>query len=367
MHMSEHSERQQVGSRPIYRTPSQIHRDNGRMQQHMFYRSAQPFDSGIQMSTPREGPSRNSMDAVNHNIGKKSMYGNSSGLFSDIHLQYSNVEENNKTDAHGRSELMQDLNESRDNSSAHQLVDAEVQCGDRVDMADADTSVEVVDVTNEGVQCEEFKVDLTECGIQCGDLKPDLVDIAVQYDKQTTDVAAANSTRDVGITCYVKANSQSRQVQTKPPNVSNASVSCTKSMKGRGMQTESPRNIWNTLRHSVECQTSPQTVGRHTQVSPSTCTAKTQTLNEKPLTFTIGQHSMAADITQWAQHVNSPVSVQESSTPSEMMLAESVADGSVTASYHDQYLDQVGASLTDQAGHSVPIKNTERSRKLHGY
>ena len=102
-------------SKPGYRTPSQIYRDNGRTQRHLFQRSSQPSDSGVDTFTmsPNEGAFCSSV-CHDGGSGKQPLTSHSTRFYEDIHSSHEEL---------GLSKV--DVNVG--------IVDAEVQCMDIID------------------------------------------------------------------------------------------------------------------------------------------------------------------------------------------------------------------------------------------
>lgn len=241
LHLGDPMEKKPYWSRPGYRTPSQLYRDNSRTQKHMFDRSSRPSDSGVDTFAMGygEGAFCSSMsqgvDSRNHPT-----YGYSTRFFEDIHAS------------------QEDITAPQGNMK-NNCVDAEVQCEDIIEHADAETSFQCdqVEIFSIATQCDQQRSGVADIETQCG--------------------AGLVMQRDIGIGCKVKVDLFSKRVQTKSCKLSSIGVSCVKSTQDNCAQTDNKVKLMGGL-NSKGCQTSVQTVGRHVQASPLTNNTKTQTL-----------------------------------------------------------------------------------------
>lgn len=222
--------------KPLYRSPSQVNRDNNHVKSwpYAYSRpssSSRASDSGLfTPETAGQGPFCSSAQASRfENREWKSPFPNSSGLFDK-----------------------------------QKSIDAEVQCPDTstesCPMLDAETSTVDVECIDNGVQCPEYgeyRTGLTHCGVQCG--------------------TGEWNQKSVGVTCFVQVNQNSKRSQTPKVAQCNQGVGCISNSKDRCIQTvDNPkaRRLWQ---QSVGCQVHSETQSRHSQTWSTASSVHTQT------------------------------------------------------------------------------------------
>jgi hypothetical protein len=272
--------RSQYLSGPKYRTPSQARRDNHRVKTYcggeQYYASAS--DSGV-FNIAGQGAfsSTPAVPGKHYYSGFRPETTKSAGLLETMHsLTLSHDDRHNA-------------------ASPDQLFDKDTvdYVQDSVEKVDAETSYDVIDVVDIGLQCGDSKPNLVDAETQydAGEFMPSVMDVGVQCTAEQCVMkargiqcgAGVNEQRSVGINCYVRVKGNSKRTQTKDTEVHNIGVNCCKESKEHGVQTLNKQLVKTMNQATVACQASPKTVGRHTQANPVTNDAKIQTKAPKPV------------------------------------------------------------------------------------